>query len=47
VQVLKVQIKPDMEFDVQTVFIKVLKIAGNGLLVRDERGRCYRVELQK
>jgi hypothetical protein len=35
------------EEDVQWVFITNLKLADNSLLVRDERSRCYSVNLRK
>lgn len=45
VEVFKVRIDPLLEEDVQWVFITELKVSGNSLLIRDERGRCYRLNL--
>ena len=41
------RIKFWMEEDAQWVFIKDLKLSNNSLLVRDERSRCYAVDLTK
>lgn len=38
-------IKPYIEEDVQWVFITELKLDDNSLLVRDEKSRCYRLDL--
>jgi hypothetical protein len=47
VKVFHSHIKPWGEEDVQWVFITDLKLAGNTLLVRDEKSRCYSVDLAK
>ena len=47
VKVFHNRIKFWMEEDVQWVFITNLKIVDNSLLVRDERSRCYSVNLTK
>jgi len=47
VKVFKVHIKFWMEEDVQWVYITDLRISGHILLVRDERARCYGVDLRK
>lgn len=36
-----------MEPDVQLVFITDLKLMGNSLFVRDEKSRCYSIDLAK
>jgi hypothetical protein len=38
-------IEPGLEKDVQWVFISNLKLAANSLLVKDERSRCYAIDL--
>jgi hypothetical protein len=38
-------IDPKLEEDVQWVFITGLSISGGSLLVEDEKGRCYVVNL--
>jgi hypothetical protein len=47
VKVFHSHIEPWVEEDVQWVFITHLKLAGNALLVRDEKSRCYSVDLTK
>jgi len=47
VSVYKVPVKPELEVDVQAVFIKQLKLKDGALFVKDEAGRCYRVDLKK
>jgi len=47
VKVLHNHIKFWVEEDVQWVYITNLKLANNSLLVRDERSRCYSVDLTK
>jgi hypothetical protein len=47
VRVFRVQIDPTREHDVQEIFISGLKLDGNGLLIRNEAGQCFRVDLQK
>lgn len=44
-KIFHVHLKPFLEEDVQWVFISDLKLSGNALLVRDEKSRCYRVDL--
>ena len=34
------------EEDIQWVYISDIKVAGNALLIRDERARCYRADLE-
>ncbi|HWX38724.1 MAG TPA: hypothetical protein VNY09_05755 [Candidatus Sulfotelmatobacter sp.] len=46
VKVFHNHIKFWIEEDVQWVFITDLKLAGTSLLVRDERARCYSVNLK-
>ena len=43
--IYETNIKPDLEEDVQWVFITRLWFKGTSLLVRDERSRCYLVNL--
>ena len=47
VRVFHNRINPKLEEDVQWVFITDLKHVDNSLLVKDERSRCYSVDLAK
>ena len=47
VKVFTVHIKLWMEEDVQWVFITDLSLDSNALLIRDEKARCYRLDLEK
>ena len=47
VKVFHTHIKFWVEEDVQWVFITKLKIADNSLFVRDEKSRCYSVDLTR
>ena len=47
VKVFTVHIKLWMEEDVQWVFITDLSLDSNALLIRDEKSRCYRLDLEK
>jgi hypothetical protein len=47
VKVFTVHIKFWMEEDVQWVFITDLSLDSNALLIRDEKSRCYRLDLEK
>ena len=46
-KVFTVHIKFWMEEDVQRVFITDLNVDSNALLIRDEKSRCYRLDLDK
>lgn len=46
VKVFHNRIEPSLEEDVQWVFITDLKVAGSSLLVKDEKDRCYSVNLK-
>jgi hypothetical protein len=46
VKILHNRIKPWVEEDNQWVFISDLKLLGNSLRVRDEKSRCYSVDLK-
>ena len=46
VRVFRTRVNSWREIDVQLVFITTLKLAGNSLLVRDEKARCYSVDLK-
>jgi hypothetical protein len=46
-KIFSVHMKPWMEVDVQWVFITDLKLDANALLIRDEKSRCYRLDLDK
>jgi hypothetical protein len=46
VEVFHSFIKPWIEEDVQWVFIKDLKLVDNSLLVKDEKLRCYKLDLR-
>jgi hypothetical protein len=45
VKVFDVPIDPKLEQNVQWVFITELRISGGSLLVKDEKGRCFAVDL--
>lgn len=45
IKVFEVQIDPKLEEDVQWVFITDLKLAGNALRVKDEKSRCFNLDL--
>jgi hypothetical protein len=45
-KISRIHIKPWIEEDNQWVFISELKLDGNALIVKDERGRCHRVDLR-
>jgi hypothetical protein len=45
IKVFDTPIDPKMEEDVQWVFITELKLSGDSLLVKDEKGRCYLINL--
>ena len=44
--IFQTEINPNLEEDVQWVFITDLKLAGNSLWVKDEKSRCYSVDLR-
>jgi hypothetical protein len=46
VKVFHTRINFWIEEDVQWVFITNLRIVGNSLFVRDEKARCYRIDLR-
>jgi hypothetical protein len=45
VKIFDVAIDPKLEEDVQWIFINGLKLSGNSLFVKDERGRCFSIDL--
>jgi hypothetical protein len=45
IKIFDMTIDPKLEEDVQWVFITGLSISGGSLLVEDEKGRCYVVNL--
>jgi len=45
IRVFQTEINPDLEEDVQWVFISGLKLVGNSLWVKDEKSRCYSINL--
>jgi len=45
IKVFDTPIDPKLEEDVQWVFITDLKLSGSALLVEDEKGRCYSINL--
>lgn len=45
-KVFHTYIKPWLEEDIQDVFITDLKVMENALFVRDEKARCYSVDLK-
>jgi hypothetical protein len=44
-EIFHVDYKPDLEQDVQDVYIKELKLVSGGLVVKDEKFRCYFLDL--
>jgi hypothetical protein len=44
-KVFEIEIDPKLEEDVQWVFITELKLAGNALRIKDEKSRCYNLDL--
>jgi hypothetical protein len=46
VKVFHTHVHSEMEQDVQWVFITNLKLVNDALLVRDEKARCYSVDLK-
>ena len=44
-KIFHIHVKPWLEEDNQWIFISDLKLSDDALLVRDERSRCYRVDL--
>ncbi|MGP0017244.1 MAG: hypothetical protein ACLPHP_01645 [Candidatus Sulfotelmatobacter sp.] len=46
IKVFDRSIDPKMEEDVQWVFITELKLTGSSLIVKDEKSRCYTVDLE-
>ena len=46
-KIYTVRVNPALEFDVQQIFISGLKLAGERLLIRDEAGRCYQLDISK
>jgi hypothetical protein len=45
IKVFDMPIDANLEEDVQWVFITALRLSGGSLLVKDEKGRCYVVNL--
>jgi hypothetical protein len=45
IRVFQTEINPSLEEDIQWVFISGLKLVGNSLWVRDEKSRCYSINL--
>ena len=45
IKVFEVEIDPKLEEDVQWVFISELQLRGNSLRVKDEKSRCYSLDL--
>jgi hypothetical protein len=45
VEIFRVHLEPGLEEDVQWVFITELKLVDNALLVKDEKHRCYVLDL--
>jgi hypothetical protein len=45
VMIFRNSINAQLEEDVQSVFITNLKLVGDSLLVKDEKNRCYRLEV--
>jgi hypothetical protein len=47
VTVFETKYEPNLEEDVQDVFITELRFDGDSLLVRDEKARCYSIDLKR
>jgi hypothetical protein len=45
IKIFEIEIDPKLEEDVQWVFITELHLGGNLLRIRDERSRCYSLNL--
>lgn len=45
IKIFEVQIDPKLEEDVQWVFITDLRIVGDALCMKDEKSRCYNLDL--
>jgi hypothetical protein len=45
-KIFRSRIKPWLEEDVQWVFITALKLQGTSLHIRDEKSRCYSLDLK-
>ncbi|MGB6475725.1 MAG: hypothetical protein WBF04_16875 [Candidatus Sulfotelmatobacter sp.] len=45
ITVFETEIDPKLEEDVQWVFIIDLRLSGNSLLVKDEKSRCFSINL--
>lgn len=45
-KIFAVQVKPELEKDVQAVYITKLKLAGTTLYVRDESARCFQLDVK-
>ena len=46
IKVFETEIHPKLEEDVQWIFIRELKLTGSSLVVKDEKSRCYSVDLE-
>lgn len=44
-EIFHVDYKPDLEQDIQDVYIKELKPVNRALIVKDEKSRCYLLDL--
>jgi hypothetical protein len=45
-KIFTIQVKPELEKDIQAVYITKLKLAGSNLYVRDESARCFQVNVK-
>src|SRR5215469_12284180 len=45
-KIFTVQVKPELEKDVQAIYITKLKLAGPTLYVRDESSRCFQLDVK-
>lgn len=45
-KIFTIQVKPELEKDVQGIYITKLKLAGSNLYVRDESARCFQVNVK-
>jgi hypothetical protein len=46
IKIFETEVDPKLEEDVQWVFITELKLTGSSLIVKDEKSRCYTVDLE-
>jgi hypothetical protein len=45
-QIYKIKYQPDLEKDIQDIYIKTMKIKNKNLIIKDEKGRSYLLNLK-